>query len=77
MTFEDSLDLLIAVAITNLRNSNPKLKRAVEIAIHYRELSPTTPPAISLEQLEILGSWLVHPQPTGRSDQCRQSSCDE
>ena len=69
MNFEDALDLLIATAITCLRNDNRNLRRAVEIAISYRELSPTTPPAISLEQLEILGSWLVPPQPTGRSDQ--------
>jgi hypothetical protein len=41
MNFEDALDMLIAVGITNLRNSNPKLKRAIELAIHYREFSPT------------------------------------
>jgi hypothetical protein len=67
MTFETALDLLIATSITCLRNDNRKLRRAIELAIHYREFSPTTPPAISLEQLEILGSWLV--PPTVRSDQ--------
>jgi hypothetical protein len=66
MNFEDALDLLIATAITCLRNDNRKLRRAIEIAINYRELSPTTPPAISLQQLELLGAWLP-PKPTGRS----------
>jgi len=64
MNFEVALDLLIATAITCLRNDNRKLRRAVEIAINYRELSPTTPPAISLEQLELLRAWLS-PKPTG------------
>jgi hypothetical protein len=67
MNFEDALDLLIATAITCLGNGKPKLRRAVEIAIHYRELSPTSPPAISLQQLELLGVWLA--PPTGRGDQ--------
>ena len=67
MNFEDALDLLIANAITCLGNGKPKLRRAVEIAIHYRELSPTSPPAISLQQLELLGVWLA--PPTGRGDQ--------
>ena len=53
MNFEVALDLLIATAITCLRHDNPKLRRAVEIAINYRELFPTTPPAISLQQLEL------------------------
>ena len=63
--FDDALDLLIANAITCLGNGNPKLRRAVEICIHYRELSPTSAPAISTQQLEILGSWLA----TGRAGQ--------
>ena len=67
MNFEDALDLLIATGITCLRNSNPKLKRAIEIAISYRELDPTSPSAISLEQLDTLQRWLV--RPTGRGDQ--------
>ena len=68
MNFEDSLDMLIASAITCLGNGNPKLKRAVEICISYRELSPISAPAISLQQLEMLGAWLA-PNPTGGSDQ--------
>ena len=44
MNFEVALDLLIATAITCLRHDNHKLRRAVEIAINYRELFPTTPP---------------------------------
>ena len=40
------------------QHDNPKLRRAVEIAINYRELFPTTPLAISLQQLEVLGAWL-------------------
>ena len=65
MNFEVALDLLIATAITCLRHDNPKLRRALEIAINYRELFPTTPPAISLQQLELLGAWLSS-KPTGR-----------
>ena len=65
MNFEIALDLLIATAITCLQHDNPKLRRAVEIAINYRELFPTTPPAISLQQLELLGAWLSS-KPTGR-----------
>jgi hypothetical protein len=65
MDFAGALDVLIATAITCLRNDNRKLRRAVEIAINYRELSPTTPPAISLQHLELLGAWLS-PKPTGR-----------
>ena len=65
MNFEVALDLLIATAIARLRHDNPKLRRAVEIAINYRELFPTTPPAISLQQLELLGAWLSS-EPTGR-----------
>ena len=68
MTFADALDALIATSITCLRNSNPRLKRAVEICINYRELSPAGGPAISLQQLEMLGAWLC-PEPTGRDDQ--------
>jgi hypothetical protein len=69
MNFEEALDLLIATAITCLRNDNRKLRRAIEVAINYRELSPTSaPPAISLKQLELLGAWLVPPPPTGRGD---------
>ena len=64
MNFEVALDLLIATAITCLRHDNHKLRRAVEIAINYRELFPTTPPAISLQQLEVLGAWLSS-KPTG------------
>ena len=64
MNFDDALDLLIATAITCLRHDNPKLRRAVEIAINYREFFPTTPPAISLQQLELLGAWLSS-KPTG------------
>ena len=63
MNFEVALDLLIATAITCLRHDNPKLRRAVEIAINYRELFPTTPPAISLQQLEVLGAWLSSKPP--------------
>ena len=63
MNFEVALDLLIATAITCLRHDNPKLRRAVEIAINYRELFPTTPPAISLQQLELLGDWLSSKPP--------------
>jgi hypothetical protein len=70
MNFEDPLDLLIATAVTCLRNDNRKLRRAIEVAISYRELSPTSaPPAISLQQLELLGDWLAPPPPTGRGDQ--------
>jgi hypothetical protein len=65
MNIEEALDLLIATAITCLRNDNRKLRRAVEIAINYRELSPTRPPAISLQQLELLEA-LLSPKPTGR-----------
>jgi hypothetical protein len=63
MNFDDALDLLIANAITCLGSSNPKLKHAVEICIHYRELSPTSTPAISMEQLELLGAWLARRTP--------------
>ena len=63
MNFEVALDLLIATAITCFRHDNPKLRRAVEIAINYRELFPTTPPAISLQQLELLGDWLSSKPP--------------
>ena len=63
MNFEVALDLLIATAITCLRHDNHKLRRAVEIAINYRELFPTTPPAISLQQLELLGDWLSSKPP--------------
>ena len=63
MNFEVALDLLIATAITCLRHDNPKLRRAVEIAINYRELFPTTPPAISLQQLELLGDRLSSKPP--------------
>ena len=55
------MDLLIATAITCLRNDNRNLRRAIEIAISYRALSPTSEPAISLQQLELLGAWLVPP----------------
>ena len=65
MNFEVALDLLIATAITCLRHDNPKLRRAVEIAINYRELFPTTSPAISLQQLELLAAWLSS-KPPGR-----------
>ena len=44
MNFEVALDLLIATAITCLRHDNPKLRRAVEIAINYRELFQQRPP---------------------------------
>ena len=44
MNFEVALDLLIATAITCLRHDNPKLRRAVEIAINYREFSQQRPP---------------------------------
>jgi hypothetical protein len=66
INFEDALDLLIATTVTCLRNDNRKLRRAIEVAISYRELSPTSAPAISLQQLELLGDWLVPPKPTGR-----------
>lgn len=72
MNFEDALDLLIANAITCLGTGNPKLRRAVEIAISYRELSSTSAPVISLEQLNLLGAWLA-PQ-RRRADQ-RTPSC--
>jgi hypothetical protein len=61
MTFETSLDLLIATSITCLRNDNRKLRRAIEIAISYRALSPTSEPAISSQELELLGAWLIPP----------------
>ena len=71
MNFEVALDLLIATAITCLRHDNPRLRRAVEIAFYYGELFPTTPPAISLQQLELLGAWLSSkPNREGRS-RCR------
>jgi hypothetical protein len=57
MNFEDALDLLIATSITCLGNGKPKLKRAVEIATSYRELSPTSAPSISVEQLDALQMW--------------------
>jgi hypothetical protein len=62
MNFDDALDLLVAHAITCLGH-NPKLKRAVEICIQYRELSPTSTSAISMEQLELLGAWLARRTP--------------
>ena len=65
--FENAIDLLIANAITCLGNGNPKLRHAIEIAIHYRELCPTSAPSISLQQLEMLGAWLA--PATGRGDQ--------
>ena len=76
MNFEAALGLLIATAITCLRHDNPKLRRAVEIAINYRELFPTTPPAISLQQLELLGDWLFFPVRRGLLCPIRTSSPD-
>jgi hypothetical protein len=66
MNFEDSLDVLIATSITCLRNRDHKLKRAIEIAINYRSLSPASARAISLEQLDALQKWLASAK--GRSD---------
>lgn len=66
MNFEVALDLLIATAITCLRHDNPKLRRAVEIAINYRELFPTTPPAISLQQLGRGDDLRIEGIPNGR-----------
>lgn len=63
--FEVALDLLIANAITCLGSGTPRLRRAIEICIRYRELSPTSAPAVSTQQLEILGAWLA----TGRAGQ--------
>ena len=60
MNFEVALDLLIATAITCLRHDNRKLRRGVEIAINYRELFPTTPPAISRAATRSHHSKLAH-----------------
>jgi hypothetical protein len=60
MNFEDALDTLIVAGITCLRHHDIKLKRAIEIAINYRELSPNTKaPVISAEQLDALQRWLA------------------
>jgi hypothetical protein len=75
MNFEDALDLLIATAVTCLRNDNRKLRRAIEVAINYRGLSATSaPPAITLQQLELLGAWLVPPPLTGRGETPRKNA---
>jgi hypothetical protein len=44
MNFEVALDLLIATAITCLRHDNPKLRRAVEIALITASFSQQRPP---------------------------------
>jgi hypothetical protein len=46
MDFAGALDMLIAASITCLRNRDYKLKRAIEIAINYRSLSPAPLPRI-------------------------------
>jgi hypothetical protein len=61
MDFARALDMLIAASITCLRNRDYRLKRAIEIAINYRSLSPAPVASntISLEELDELQEWLA------------------
>jgi hypothetical protein len=70
MNFEDALDTLIVTGITCLPSHDARLKRAIEIAINFRELSPNTKaPAISTEQLAALQKWLAPMRVAAEADE--------
>jgi uncharacterized protein YhdP len=68
MTFDQALETLIAISITQLlasgRSDNRRLQEALRIATNYLELAPT-PPAIGSRELEVLQAWMAT-RPTGR-----------
>jgi hypothetical protein len=67
MTFEESLNALIAAGTSQLvgGRDNPRLRRALEVAVNYLLLSPH-PPVVTVEQIQMLEAWMAA-RPTGRA----------